>query len=83
MTLILGYTVFLLIMNDLLPSTANGTPLIGQLATTHLYEAMCEHQTTNTGHNTQECKTGYFTITPVFSNSVPEDTPTHFQTLPH
>ncbi|KAK1168387.1 5-hydroxytryptamine receptor 3A-like [Acipenser oxyrinchus oxyrinchus] len=29
MTLILGYTVFLLIMNDLLPSTANGTPLIG------------------------------------------------------
>uniref|UniRef100_A0A3B5KW89 5-hydroxytryptamine (serotonin) receptor 3A n=1 Tax=Xiphophorus couchianus TaxID=32473 RepID=A0A3B5KW89_9TELE len=28
MTLILGYTVFLLIMNDLLPSTANGTPLI-------------------------------------------------------
>ena len=30
MTLILGYTVFLLIMNDLLPSTANGTPIIGQ-----------------------------------------------------
>uniref|UniRef100_I3K3M2 5-hydroxytryptamine (serotonin) receptor 3A n=1 Tax=Oreochromis niloticus TaxID=8128 RepID=I3K3M2_ORENI len=29
MTLILGYTVFLLIMNDLLPSTANGTPIIG------------------------------------------------------
>uniref|UniRef100_A0A8C5M482 5-hydroxytryptamine receptor 3A-like n=2 Tax=Leptobrachium leishanense TaxID=445787 RepID=A0A8C5M482_9ANUR len=29
MTLLLGYTVFLLIMNDLLPSTANGTPLIG------------------------------------------------------
>uniref|UniRef100_A0A3Q3JZF9 5-hydroxytryptamine (serotonin) receptor 3A n=1 Tax=Monopterus albus TaxID=43700 RepID=A0A3Q3JZF9_MONAL len=28
MTLILGYTVFLLIMNDLLPSTANGTPII-------------------------------------------------------
>ncbi|KAM4694322.1 5-hydroxytryptamine receptor 3A-like [Discoglossus pictus] len=28
MTLLLGYTVFLLIMNDLLPSTANGTPLI-------------------------------------------------------
>lgn len=42
MTLILGYTVFLLIMNDLLPSTANGTPLIGQLATTHQCEAMCE-----------------------------------------
>lgn len=31
MTLILGYTVFLLIMNDLLPSTANGTPIIGEL----------------------------------------------------
>lgn len=30
MTLILGYTVFLLIMNDLLPSTANGTPIIGE-----------------------------------------------------
>lgn len=30
MTLILGYTVFLLIMNDLLPSTANGTPVIGE-----------------------------------------------------
>ncbi|XP_069829574.1 5-hydroxytryptamine receptor 3A-like isoform X2 [Dendropsophus ebraccatus] len=30
MTLLLGYTVFLLIMNDLLPSTANGTPLIEQ-----------------------------------------------------
>ncbi|XP_043926700.1 5-hydroxytryptamine receptor 3E-like [Protopterus annectens] len=29
MTLLLGYTVFLLIMNDLLPSTTNGTPLIG------------------------------------------------------
>ncbi|XP_038554070.1 5-hydroxytryptamine receptor 3A-like [Micropterus salmoides] len=29
MTLILGYTVFLLIMNNLLPSTANGTPIIG------------------------------------------------------
>ncbi|XP_051979667.1 5-hydroxytryptamine receptor 3A-like [Xyrauchen texanus] len=29
MTLILGYTVFLLIMNGLLPGTANGTPLIG------------------------------------------------------
>ncbi|TDH08617.1 hypothetical protein EPR50_G00099900 [Perca flavescens] len=29
MTLILGYTVFLLIMNDLLPSTANGTPILG------------------------------------------------------
>ncbi|KAM9316578.1 5-hydroxytryptamine receptor 3A-like [Gastrophryne carolinensis] len=29
MTLLLGYTVFLLIMNDLLPSTAYGTPLIG------------------------------------------------------
>uniref|UniRef100_A0A672YH46 Uncharacterized protein n=1 Tax=Sphaeramia orbicularis TaxID=375764 RepID=A0A672YH46_9TELE len=28
MTLILGYTVFLLIMNDLLPSTGNATPLI-------------------------------------------------------
>ncbi|XP_053316343.1 5-hydroxytryptamine receptor 3A-like [Spea bombifrons] len=28
-TLLLGYMVFLLIMNDLLPSTANGTPLIG------------------------------------------------------
>jgi len=30
MTLILGYTVFLLIMNDLLPSTANGTPILGE-----------------------------------------------------
>ncbi|XP_075427007.1 5-hydroxytryptamine receptor 3A-like isoform X2 [Ascaphus truei] len=29
MTLLLGYSVFLLIMNDLLPSTASGTPLIG------------------------------------------------------
>lgn len=30
MTLILGYTVFLLIMNDLLPITGNSIPLISQ-----------------------------------------------------
>ncbi|KAG2462493.1 5HT3A protein, partial [Polypterus senegalus] len=29
MTLLLGYTVFLLIMNDLLPNNAGGTPIIG------------------------------------------------------
>lgn len=33
MTLILGYTVFLLIMNDLLPVTGNQTPLISQFLT--------------------------------------------------
>ena len=30
MTLILGYTVFLLLMNDLLPVTGNTIPLISQ-----------------------------------------------------
>ncbi|CAI5647192.1 unnamed protein product [Oreochromis niloticus] len=35
MALILGYTVFLLIMNDLLPSTANGTRIIG------IYFSLC------------------------------------------
>lgn len=30
MTLILGYTVFLLIMNDLLPVTGQRTPLISE-----------------------------------------------------
>lgn len=30
MTLILGYTVFLLIMNDLLPTTGNEMPLISE-----------------------------------------------------
>ena len=31
MTLILGYTVFLLLMNDLLPVTGNETPLLSEL----------------------------------------------------
>ncbi|XP_063297794.1 5-hydroxytryptamine receptor 3A-like [Pelobates fuscus] len=35
MTLLLGYTVFLLILNDLLPATASGTPLIG------IYFSLC------------------------------------------
>ncbi|XP_071344145.1 5-hydroxytryptamine receptor 3C-like isoform X2 [Trachinotus anak] len=36
MTLILGYTVFLLIMNDLLPVTGETTPLINQAINTNL-----------------------------------------------
>ncbi|OCT80622.1 hypothetical protein XELAEV_18027439mg [Xenopus laevis] len=35
MTLLLGYTVFLLILNDLLPATSSGTPLIG------IYFSLC------------------------------------------
>ncbi|KAF4083067.1 hypothetical protein AMELA_G00135780 [Ameiurus melas] len=43
MTLILGYTVFLLIMNDLLPSTANGTPIIGELQLLHMITTLLLH----------------------------------------
>ncbi|XP_077137830.1 5-hydroxytryptamine receptor 3A-like [Ranitomeya variabilis] len=35
MTLLLGYMVFILIINDLLPATSSGTPLIG------IYVSMC------------------------------------------
>lgn len=37
MTLILGYTVFLLIMNDLLPITGNSIPLISQCSSVPVF----------------------------------------------